>query len=120
MRATRTLVIPALLGGLLLAPGHPAGVAPHPTGNEGVPRFGHVFLLIGENTNLRWITPASAPFMTHVLMPAPAWLTDYHGLHDGSLANYIGILSGQYTKCEVNNDTPDVCDENAAGVLTQL
>src|SRR5438045_9722472 len=60
---------------------------------EGVPTFGHVFLLVGENTSLSEVTPRRAPYITGTLRPAGAWLTRYRALADGSLANYVAMVS---------------------------
>jgi hypothetical protein len=43
-----------------------------------VPRFGHVFLIIGENTSYEQITPAHAPFLMGTVKPQGAWLTNDH------------------------------------------
>ena len=80
-----------------------AGAAP-PGSLEGVPAFGHVFLIVGENTSLSEVTARRAPYVTGTLRPAGAWLTRYSALADGSLANYVGMVSGQFVRCENNND----------------
>lgn len=74
------------------------------SGSEGVPAFGHVFLVVGENTSLSQVTPRRAPYLNGTIKPRAAWLTNYHALHDGSLANYVGMMSGQFIRCEANND----------------
>src|SRR5947207_670418 len=33
-------------------------------GREGVPSFGHVFLIVGENTSANQVTAARAPYLT--------------------------------------------------------
>src|SRR6476619_4406052 len=67
---------------------------------EGVPGFGHVFLIIGENTSSSQVTAARAPYLTHSLKPRAAWLTRYFALTDGSLGNYVAMLSGKFIRCE--------------------
>ncbi|HEV2372953.1 MAG TPA: alkaline phosphatase family protein [Streptosporangiaceae bacterium] len=83
------------------APGQAAGTTSTP-----VPAFGHVFLIIGENTSLFEVNAKTTPYIFNTLKPQGAWLTNYNALHDGSLANYIGMTSGQFTKCDVNDDLP--------------
>lgn len=73
---------------------------------DGVPRFGHVFLLIGENTSLSQDNSKYTPYLVSHLKPRGAWLTDYFAVHGGSLADYIAMTSGHFTKCEVNDDLP--------------
>ncbi len=73
-------------------------------GLEGVPAFGHVFLIVGENTAFKQVTPRNAPFLTGTVIPHSAWLTHYYGLTDGSLADYAAMVSGQFVRCEQNND----------------
>src|SRR5262249_2989804 len=78
----------------------PAAAAPL----EGVPAFGHVFLIVGENASVSEITPRHAPYITGTLRPGGAWLTRYFALADGSLADYAAMVSGQFVRCERNND----------------
>src|SRR3954451_9986304 len=55
-----------------------------------VPRFGHVFVVIGENTSYEQITPAHAPFLTGIVRPQAAWLTNDHSfVKSSSLGQYI-------------------------------
>ncbi len=65
-------------------------------GLESIPAFGHVFVLIGENTSYVEVTPQRAPYLTQTFKPQAAWLTQYSALHSGSLSDYIGMTSGQY------------------------
>ena len=97
--------------GLLLAPAAPAAV----------PRFGHVFLIVGENTSAGQITPRHAPFITGRLEPAGARLTNYHSFtKSSSLGEYVAMVSGQFTRCEANNDLPDHCHQRAQNLFAQL
>ena len=77
-----------------------------PGGLDGVPRFGHVFLLMGENTSLSQVNAKNTPYIVRSLKPRAVWLTNYQALHDGSLSGYIGMTSGQYRPCDVNDDFP--------------
>jgi hypothetical protein len=75
-------------------------------GSEGVPALGHVFLIVGENTSLSQITPPRAPYLNSSLKPRAAWLSRYFALTDGSLGDYVGMMSGQFITCEKHNDFP--------------
>ncbi len=86
--------------------GRVAGRQAGPAGLEGVPRFGHVFLLIGENTSLSQVNAENTPYIVRTLKPHAAWLTNYQALHDGSLSDYVGMTSGQFRPCDVNDDFP--------------
>jgi hypothetical protein len=87
----------------------------------GVPHFGHVFLIVGENTSYEQITPTHAPFLTGTIRPQGAWLSNDHSFtKSSSLGQYIAMLSGQYTKCEANNDLPDHCHQRVGNLFSQL
>src|SRR4051794_18295242 len=61
-----------------------------------MPHFGHVFLIVGENTSLEQFTPAHAPFLTSTVKPAGAWLTGYRSFRrSSSLGQYIAMVSGR-------------------------
>ncbi len=67
MHAVRMLKILGLavtVGGMMFLPAiaaaSPAGGSPATT--EGVPAFGHVFLIIGENTGLNQVNKSDMPF----------------------------------------------------------
>src|SRR6476659_3154256 len=99
MLTRRVLIVASLLVvGMVSATSAPAA------GVEGVPRFGHVFLLVGENTSFRQVSPRNAPYLTGTVIPNGAWLTNYHALTDGSLGDYAAMVSGQFVRCERNND----------------
>ena len=79
------------------------------------------FLIIGENTSASQITAAHAPYLVDTLKPRAAWLTTYHSFTDSSsLGNYIAMTSGQFTKCEANNDLPTTCHQRIDNVFQQL
>jgi len=97
--------------------------------HEGVPGFGHVFLIVGENTSANQVTAARAPYLTSSIKPRAAWLTHYFALTDGSLGNYVAMVSGQFIRCEANNDfsftNGDVrgqhaCHQNVDNLFHQL
>src|SRR5690349_9926906 len=69
-------------------------------GSEGVPRFGHVFVIVGENTDYQHLTPTDAPYLTTTIRPASAWFPNYYAATHWSQANYVALTSGQFTRCE--------------------
>jgi phosphatidylinositol-3-phosphatase len=76
-------------------------------GAEGVPAFGHVFVIVGENQGLNRLTPARSPYLTGTIKPRSAFLTRYTGATlGGSLANYLAMVAGRFTRCDVNDDLP--------------
>jgi len=90
-------------------------------GSAAIPRFGHVFLIVGENTSYEQITPAHAPFLTGTVKAQGAWLTNTHSfVKSSSLGQYIAMVSGQYTACEANNDLPDHCHQRVPNLFSQL
>jgi hypothetical protein len=106
---------------LLVVAAVAAAAAPISTATAAVPHFGHVFLIVGENTSYEQITPAHAPFLTGTVRPQGAWLSGYHSFtKSSSLGEYIAMVSGQYTKCEANNDLPDHCHQRAPSLFSQL
>src|SRR6476619_7098027 len=79
------------------------------------------FLIIGENTSASQITAAHAPYLVGTLKPAAAWVTSYHSFtKSSSLGQYIAMTSGQYTKCDANNDLPDHCHQSIDNIFQQL
>jgi hypothetical protein len=73
----------AAVGLVALAQASAAGA-----GAEGVPRFGHVFVIIGENTDYQHITTTNAPYLTTAIRPASAWFENYYAATHWSQANY--------------------------------
>jgi hypothetical protein len=113
-----------LLVGLMSAPGgiaraaadmSPAGLA----GSEGVPRFGHVFLIIGENTTYSHLTPTNAPYLLGTIKLRSAWLTHYFAATHWSQANYVALTSGQFTRCE-QQDYGIACHQNVDNLFHQI
>jgi hypothetical protein len=90
------------------------------SGLEGVPQLSHVFFIIGENTSYVDVTPQRAPYIWGTLEPQSAWLTNYSALHAGSLSDYIGLTSGQYISCDVQDDFPSKCHQNVPNIFSQL
>ena len=67
---------------------------------EGVPSFGHVFLIIGENTDYSHIDATNTPFLMNTVRPNSAWFDNYYSATHWSQANYVALVSGQFTQCE--------------------
>src|SRR5262249_41577526 len=87
-----------------------AGAETKPT-QEGIPRFGHVFLIIGENTTYGHLDATNAPYLMNTIKPQSAWLTQYYGATHWSQANYVVLISGQFTNCE-QKDGGVACHQN--------
>jgi hypothetical protein len=86
-----------------------------------VPHFGHVFLIVGENTSYAQIRPRHAPFLTGTVRRDGAWVANDHSFtRSSSLGEYVAMVSGQYTRCEANNDLPDHCHQRAPSLFAQL
>src|ERR1700746_2017055 len=89
------------------------------TGGEGVPRFGHVFLIIGENTTYSHLNTTNAPYLMSNLQPRSAWLSQYYAATHWSQANYVALTSGQFTKCE-QQDYGIACHQNVDNLFHQI
>jgi phosphatidylinositol-3-phosphatase len=86
---------------------------------EGVPAFGHVFLIIGENTTYSHLTAANAPFLMGTIRPHAAWLTNYYAATHWSQANYVALVTGQFTRCE-QKDGGTACHQDIGNLFHQL
>jgi hypothetical protein len=86
---------------------------------EGVPRFEHVFLIIGENTTYDHLDGTNAPYLMSAIRPNAAWLTQYYGATHWSQANYVALISGQFTRCE-QQDGGVLCHQNVDNLFHQL
>src|SRR5438067_8382913 len=109
----------ALASALLLSIGlgaAPVGATP---AADAVPRFGHVFLIIGENTTYSHLKMSNAPYLLGTIQPASAWLTNYFGATHWSEANYVAMVTGQFTKCEQQDGGID-CHQNVDNLFHQL
>jgi hypothetical protein len=122
----RTRIALALVPALALAIGLGAAQAPAsglgraasgPA--EGVPGFGHVFLIIGENTDYAHLTTTNAPYLLGTIKPQAAWLTSYYAATHWSQANYVALVTGQFTDCE-QADGGAACHQNVDNLFHQL
>ena len=88
-------------------------------GAEGVPRFGHVFVIIGENTDYQHVTPTNAPYLMTTIRPTSAWFDNYYAATHWSQANYVALTSGQFTRCE-QQDGGYACRDDVDNLFHQL
>src|SRR5437773_951890 len=93
---------------LLLVAGAPASAS---TGDAAVPAMSHVFVVIGENTQLSQINAGNSPYLLGTLKPDSAWLTDYWATTHYSESNYVAMTSGQFTKCEQKDGSVASCHQ---------
>ena len=117
------LPVLALVAGLGTSAAAAAGSAPVSVSRaklaEGVPAFGHVFLIIGENTTYAHLTPSNAPYLMRTIRPHAAWLTSYYAATHWSQANYVALVTGQFTPCE-QKDGGISCHQNIGNLFHQL
>jgi hypothetical protein len=115
------MLVPAILGALTLAGVQysAAKTATAGAGSEGVPTFGHVFLIIGENTTYSHLTMSNAPFLMGNIRPRAAWLSNYYAATHWSQANYVALVTGQFTGCE-QHDGGVSCHQNVDNLYHQL
>ena len=110
----------SLLLGTRSVPAQNSGATTRPlTPQEGVPRFGHVFLIIGENTTYEHLNSTNAPYLMDTIRPNAAWLTQYYAATHWSQANYVALVSGQFTECE-QKDGGASCHQNLDNLFHQL
>jgi hypothetical protein len=88
--------------------------------SEGVPQFGHVFVIVGENTDYSQLTKNTAPYFLGTLKPQSAWLTNYWATTHYSESNYVAMTSGQFTTCEQKDGSIASCHQNVPNLFNQL
>src|SRR5499427_9081984 len=117
------LPVLALAAGLSMPAVATAGSAPLSAARanlpEGVPAFGHVFLIVGENTTYSHLTTTNAPYLMGTIRPRAAWLTNYYAATHWSQANYVAMVTGQFTRCE-QQDGGVACHQNIDNLYHQL
>src|SRR5262249_22872156 len=86
---------------------------------ENVPAFRHVFLIIGENTTYSHLTTTNAPYLLRTIKPRAAWLTNYYAATHWSQANYVPLVTGQFTRCK-QKDGGIACHQNIDNLYHQL
>lgn len=114
------LALVAALGMPMAAPASSAAISAAPASlAEGVPAFGHVFVIIGENTTYSHLTAVNAPYLLGTIQPRAAWLTSYYAATHWSQANYVALVTGQFTGCE-QKDGGAACHQNIDNLFHQL
>jgi acid phosphatase len=87
------------------------------TDSAGVPAFGHIFLIVLENTEYdRVAGNSSAPYL-NALGAQFGLATEYYAVAHPSLPNYLALLGGQ--TYGVTNDCLD-CYQSAANLADQI
>lgn len=87
--------------------------------DDRVPRFGHVFVIIGENTDYQHLTASNAPYLMTKIRSSSAWFTNHYAATHWSQANYVALTSGQFTPCE-QQDGGYACRDDVDNVFHQL
>ena len=113
LTAGAALLVIGMIGGAAV------GASPK-TKIEGVPAFSHVFVIIGENTELGQINKTNSPYIMGAFMAQAAWLTNYFALTHFSEANYVGMMSGQFTHCQQFDGSAASCHQNVDNLFHQL
>jgi hypothetical protein len=87
---------------------------------DGVPQFGNVFVIIGENTDYSALTKNNAPYLLGTVKPESAWLTNYWATTHYSESNYVAMTSGQFTPCEQKDGSIASCHQDVPNLFNQL
>src|SRR3954453_17634820 len=114
MSKLRILAILCAALSLLAASRTPVG-AP----STSVPRLGHVFLIVGENTDYSHVTATNSPYTIGTLKPHSAWMTNYYAATHWSQANYVALTSGQFNRCQ-QQDGGIACHQDVDNLYHQL
>jgi hypothetical protein len=114
----RRATLAAMIAAVAMLPA--AAPATATTGLEGVPSFGHVFLIVGENTSLSELNKNSAPYQVGWVKQHSAWLTDYWAISHYSTSNYIAMTSGQFLHCHQLDEKPATCNQDVNNLFHQL
>src|SRR3954453_8357904 len=120
-RRARVLLLPAMVALALAAWSSPGRAVTTTTSSvEGVPKFNHVFVIIGENTEIGQVNKTNAPYLMNQVKPAAAWLTNYFAVTHFSEANYAAMTSGQFTHCEQFDGAIASCHQDVENLFQQL
>jgi phosphatidylinositol-3-phosphatase len=109
------IAVVTLFGGLAAATR-----ATPPSKTDGVPQFGNVFVIIGENTDYSALTKNNAPYLLGTIKPESAWLTNYWATTHYSESNYVAMTSGQFTACQQADGSIASCHQNVPNLFNQL
>lgn len=89
-------------------------------GAEGVPGLNHVFLIIGENTQLSQLNKNNSPYFLGTLAPQSAVLTNYWATTHYSESNYVAMTAGDFTDCMQKDGKASACHVNWDNLFHQL
>jgi hypothetical protein len=89
------------------------------SGSERPPKEESDASQIGENTTYSHLTSTNAPYLLGTIRPDAAWLTDYDAATHWSQANYVALVTGQFTPCE-QKDGGIACHQNVDSLFHQL
>jgi acid phosphatase len=110
-----------LLAAAALSGGLAAATQATSTANtDGVPQFGNVFVIIGENTDYSALTKNNAPYLLGTIKPESAWLTNYWATTHYSESNYVAMTSGQFTPCEQADGSIASCHQDVDNLFHRL
>jgi len=87
---------------------------------EGVPAFGNVFVIIGENTDYQQVTANNSPYLVGTIKPQSAWLTNYWATTHYSESNYVAMTSGQFTPCEQADGSIAPCHQQTSALRSTV
>ena len=119
-RKLSVLLVP-LLGAVLVALWSSPGRAVTPAATtEAVPAFGHVFTIIGENTEIGQVNKTNSPYLMGTVKPSAAWLTNYFAVTHFSESNYAAMTSGQFTHCQQFDGSVASCHQDVENLFHQL
>ena len=119
LACTAALAAPAAGASVAVAAGDSRVAAGVAATRENVPAFGHVFLIVGENTTYSHLTSTNAPYLMNTVRPRAAWLTNFYAATHWSQANYVALVTGQFTRCE-QQDYGIACHQNVDNLYHQL
>jgi len=105
---------------VVIAAGSAGSASADVSKTEGVPEFGNVFVIVGENTEITQLTKNNAPFLLGTIKPEAAWLTNYFATTHYSEANYVAMTSGQFTPCEQHDGSIASCHQDVPNLFNQL
>ncbi len=97
--------------------------------NQGVPRLGHVWVVVMENTSASEIDGTDAPYLTSTLYPQGVQMANYSAVAHPSTPNYIAMVGGDTfgissdgqaddPAYQVPADKPDIASQLEAAGLT--
>src|SRR5262249_31886152 len=62
---------------------------------------------------------SNAPYLLGTIRPHAAWLSNYYAATHWSQANYVALVTGQFTRCQ-QHDGGIACHQNIDNLFHQL